>query len=434
MKPITIHPLQGLRGTIKLPGDKSISHRAAICAALSKGTTTLKNFLFSDDCLATLHVFKALGVKVQMKRNSSEVIIRSTGILHVPKSILDMKESGTSCRLLTGLLAAQNFSSKVSGKPSLKRRPMARILEPLRMMGADIKASQKQGEEFLPFRIYPAVLHGIEWQQKVPSAQVKSAILLAGLFAAGQTTVKEAVVSRDHTERMLKLFSAQVLLGKNITRIRKSILRSPKEVLIPGDISSAAFFMVAALLIKDSKILLKGASVNPTRVGIIHVLKRMGAQIRVMHNKNDYEPMADIEVKSSSLKGTVVKPSEIPSLIDELPILMVAAALASGKTVIEGAEELKVKEADRIQSMCSNLTKLGVNVKVKSLKNKVSLEILGRKAFEAASLKSFGDHRTAMSMVVAGLAANKAIHLDDVSCISKSFPEFLPVLKQLVHR
>jgi len=429
MKPIIIKPCSGLKGTIRIPGDKSISHRAAILSALAKGKTEIRNFLFSDDCLVTLNALKHLGVRVVARPQKGEVVIVSRGFLKKPATELNMRESGTSARMFLGLLAGQEFRSIISGAFSLSRRPMHRVLEPLRLMGSSVRSRKIRNDEFLPCEVFPEELHGIAWKQKVPSAQVKSAILLAGLFAKGVTSVVESVQTRDHTERMLKLFGAQIKFKSNALQIRKSILKSPGKIFVASDISSAAFFIVAALLTKNSKIILKDVSINPTRMGAIRVLKRMGADIKVSNERNSFEPRADLEVRSSSLKGTIVKAREIASLIDELPILMVAASRAKGKTLFEGVGELRVKETDRIRSMEFNLLKLGVNIRVKSLKESENIEIQGVGSFRGAHLKSFADHRTAMSMIVAALSAQNPCSIDDVSCISKSFPQFLSLLK-----
>ena len=433
MKPVKIQPISGLRGEVKLPGDKSISHRAAIVSAIASGKTRIRNFLFSDDCLVTLNALENLGVRVVCNEKEGEVTITSGGRFRPSKSALDMGESGTSARILLGVLAALDFKTRLRAAKSLSRRPMARVIKPLRLMGAKIRATKKGKDEFLPIEVFPSNLCGIEWRQKIPSAQVKSAILLAGLYAEGETIVSEPVPSRDHTERMLKLFGANLVIHKDKISIVKSELITPKEIFIPADSSSAAFFIVAALLTKNAKLLIKDVGINPTRMGAINVLKRMGADIRIINtdSSNLYEPMADIEVRSSDLCATTIKAGEIPTLIDELPILMVAAGRAKGKTVIEGAQELRVKETDRISSLTSNLMKLGVNIKVKALKKNVRIEIFGTNKFLGTNLKSFGDHRTAMSMYVAALTALGPSTLDDTQCINKSFPQFLSTFKHL---
>ncbi len=431
MKPIKIKPQSRLRGTVTLPGDKSISHRAVILASIVKGRTVIKNFLFSDDCLITLKALRCLGVNIKIQKNKKEIIVDSKGKFCPPRSVLNMGESGTSARILLGLLAARGFKAKLSGASSLMKRPMARVIAPLRLMGADIKARNRGGEEFLPIRISGKQLHSITWRQKINSAQVKSAILLAALNAEGKTAVIEPVASRDHTERMIKLFGGRINIKKSKITISESILRTPGKVFIPGDISSAAFFIVAAILIRGSKLLLRNVGVNSTRFGALRVLKRMGAKIRIINKRGGYEPIADIRVSSCNLRSTVIKHTEIPSLIDELPVIMVAASLAKGKTVIRGVKELRVKETDRIRSMRLNLMKLGVNIRVKALKKFETIEIIGDKQLTGSKLNSHGDHRTAMSMIVAALAAKGDSTLDDFSCISKSFPGFLSEIRHL---
>ncbi|PIY83681.1 MAG: 3-phosphoshikimate 1-carboxyvinyltransferase [Candidatus Omnitrophica bacterium CG_4_10_14_0_2_um_filter_44_9] len=433
MKPITIKLSKGLRGTVVVPGDKSISHRAAILAALARGKTRINNFLFSDDCFITLNALSALGVKMRVNKNKKEVFISSDGCLRPSKPPLWMGGSGTSARILLGVLAAQPFATKLTAAHSLLKRPMARVIVPLRLMGANIHAKRNGRDEFLPLEVFPSDLKAINWSQVVSSAQVKSAILLAGLYAKGKTCVNERIISRDHTERMLKLFNADLTMGGKSVCVKKGILRTPGLVNIPGDISSAAFFIVAALLVKNSKIVIKNIGINPTRIGAISVLKRMGARIRLLNKKNFFEPQADIEVFSGDLRATVINVNEIPGLVDELPILMVAASLASGTTIIRGVKELRVKETDRISSMTRNLLKLGVNIRVRAVNKNEIIEITGVRSLRPSNLQSFSDHRTAMSMFVASLAAKDECGLDDVACINKSFPGFLSVFKQLMY-
>ncbi len=432
MKSIKILPKTGLRGTVVVPGDKSISHRAAILASLAKGKTRIRNFLFSDDCLVTLKALRFLGVKIVCNVRCSEVLINSKGYLEAPKEPLFMGESGTSARVLLGVLAGQNFVSKMTAASSLVKRPMLRVIKPLRLMGANISARKAGGNEFLPLKVFPSPLKGAYWVQEVSSAQVKSAILLAGLFADGKTVVKEHVVTRDHTERMLKYFGASIkVIGKE-AHLDPCVIKTPGEVRIPCDFSSAAFFIVAALLVKGSRILIKDVGINPTRFGAFHVLERMGAKVGILKRRMSFEPVADIETVYSSLTATTIKAREIPSLIDELPVLMVAAARARGKTVIEGAQELRVKEADRIASMCFNLRQLGIKVDVYGdQKNGEKIVIFGAGSFNGAALKSFGDHRTAMSAYVAALAADSVSTLDNASCVNKSFPCFFKTMRQL---
>ena len=430
MRPLKIKPVQNLKGVVRVPGDKSVSHRALMLSAISKGRTVINNFLFSDDCLVTLRALSACGIKISADKRSAKVRVFSSGVLISPKKPLFMNESGTSTRVLAGLFAGQKVTAVLTGARSLNKRPMERIIKPLELMGASIKCGVKEG--FLPFEIFPAELHGITWKQKIASAQVKSAILLAGITAEGESVVIEPHATRDHTERMLKLFGARIKVAGNMVRLCKSELFSPGKISIPGDISSAAFFIVAGLIVPGSKLIIKDVGINPTRAGLLNVLRRMGAKINLLKKKNTFEPIADIEVVSSRLKGVIVESSEIPSLIDELPILMVAASFAGGKTLIKGVGELRVKEADRVESMRYNLTKLGVNIQVKRHNNNENVEIHGSGVDGGVHLKSFSDHRTAMSMVVAALSSRKGATLDDISCVKKSFPAFMPVLNHLI--
>jgi 3-phosphoshikimate 1-carboxyvinyltransferase len=430
-----IRPCLKVQGVIKnIPGDKSISHRAVIISSLAQGNTLIKNFSFSKDCLATLNAFKSLGVRID-KVGKNAIFVYGGGIfgLHKPKAAINLGESGTTMRILIGLLCGQNFAVTLKAGKSLNNRPMHRVIGPLRVMGAKIKAKVKNKDEFAPLKILPANLKAISWQMKIPSAQVKSAILLASLYAKGQTKIYEPIKSRDHTERMLKLFKANInKKGRNIF-IRPSDLVSPGQFYIPSDISSASFFIVLACLLNNSRLKINNVSLNPARCGVIRVLKKMGAGIKIVYKKKNYfEPMADLVIGSSKLKGVIVQEDEIPSLIDELPILMVAASLARGHTVFKGIGELRVKETDRIKAMLINLSKMGVSIKTKKRGRKEDVIIEGGHSLQGANLKSFGDHRTTMSMIMAGLCAKSPSVIDDIKCICKSFPDFLRILKPIL--
>ncbi len=399
-------------------------------SSISKGKTLIENFSFSDDCIATLKAFVSLGVRIK-KISRNRIVVNGVGVfgLKKPNGIINLAESGTSMRILIGLLCAQNFISKLDGRESLRKRPMLRVIKPLKLMGARINANSRGKDLYAPITISPSTLRSIDWKMSVSSAQVKSAILLAGLYAKGMTRIYEPVKSRDHTERMLKEFKAKIKVKGNNIHICPSSLISPKIIYIPADISSASFFIVLACLLKGSQIRINNLNLNPTRSGIINVLKRMHADIEIIYkNKNYFEPKADIVVKSSKLIATNIKKKEVPSLIDELPILMVAASFAKGQSVFEGIEELRVKETDRINSMIYNLSKMGAKIEVKDKKGKEAIVINGSKSLKGASLKSYGDHRTAMSMVVAALCAESPSNIDDVKCIKKSFPDFLKIL------
>lgn len=429
-----IKPCQKIQGILNLPGDKSISHRAIILSSIAKGKTKIKNFSFSNDCLVTLKSFRSLGVRIQLE-GKSDLCVYGVGIrgLKKPKSRINLAESGTSMRILIGLFSAQDFATKLDADRSLRNRPMLRVIKPLRLMGANIKARAKGKDEYPPISIFPSSLRSISWKMIIPSAQVKSAILLAGLYAKGKTKIHESVKSRDHTERMLKYFKANIKLKGKSIYIDSSKLISPKQIQIPVDISSAAFFIVLGCLLRGSCIKISNLGLNPSRTGAIEVLKRMGANIRTKKSRSRYfEPMFDVVVKSSKLKAVKIAKDKIPSLIDELPILMVAASLAKGESIFEGVEELRVKETDRIKSMIWNLSRMGVKIETKKRNKRQTLIINGTDILRGARLKSFGDHRTAMSMIVAGLLADSPSRIDEARCINKSFPDFLKVLKKVI--
>jgi 3-phosphoshikimate 1-carboxyvinyltransferase len=448
MKPFAVRRICGLRGEITLPGDKSIAHRSIIISSISRGQTRIENFPFNKDCLSTIQSFKKLDIKITQVRSKvrnrhvTKIIVNGKGLLGLkkPKGPIFIGESGTTFRLLLGTLAGQDFKVTLTAGKSLSQRPMLRVTNPLRMMGAKIKSkvkSQKsKTEEYPPLTIKGGNLSAITYKMPVASAQVKSAIMLAALYAKGKTRIYEPIPTRDHTERLLKLFKADIKLQRNNIVItgRKELL-SPGKITIPGDISSAAFFLVMAAIIPNSRILIRNVSLNPSRIGIIKVLKKMGAKIKVKSQKSkvkNAEPIGDILVKNSKLRSVIVKKKEIPSLIDELPILMVAACFARGKTIFEGAEELRVKETDRIRSMSWNLKRMGAKIKIFNTRGSERMVIQGVNQLNASRTKSFGDHRTAMSMVVAGLAAGDRTVIDDISCINKSFPDFIGLLKSLI--
>jgi len=458
MKPFVIRPLLHLEGEIFLSGDKSIAHRSIIISALSNGETRIENFPTNKDCLSTVKAFRKLGIKIRQASSTINVFGGGLHGLHKPRSPIFVGDSGTTLRLLLGVLAGQDFKTKLVAGKSLSQRPMLRVTQPLRMMGAEIKArvKSKKIEEYSPITIRGGNLKPITYTMPVASAQVKSAIMLAALYTKGKTRIIERVPTRDHTERMLKLFKARLKVKQNTIVIRGSNeLVSPKKIYIPGDISSAGFFLVLAAIIPNSKVAIRNVSLNPSRIGMIKVLKRMGADIKVTksqsHKVTSSEPMGDIVVKSSALKGTIVKKEEIPSVIDELPILMVAASLAKGRTIFEGVSELRVKETDRIRSMSWNLKKMGASITVFSATSRGGstkhfggnfggktagverIVIRGIKQLKATRVRSFGDHRTAMSMIVAGLAASGKASIDDISCINKSFPNFISLLDTLRH-
>jgi len=434
VKPLTVKNKFVPRGKILISGDKSIAHRALILSALACGRTTLRNFPFHDDSLSTLGALCALGVRIECKENKVLVYGKGKYGFKEPRGPIYVGDSGTTFRLLLGVLAGQKFQTKVKAGKYLSVRPMARVNLPLRLMGAKIYSKVKGSEEYAPITIQGGSLKGITYRPPVSSAQVKSAILLAGLFAKAATCVIEKDLTRDHTERMLKNFGADLRTkGKKIDLNPAKELTSPGEIYIPADISSAAFFIVLAAIIPNSKILINCLCLNPGRTGAIRVLKRMGAKIKISCLKDagsgSFEPRGDLSVVFSRLKAVTINHGEIPSLIDELPVLMVAACFVKGRSIIKGAGELKVKETDRINSMVSNLKKMGADIKTQKSGENIIIDGTGR--LRGASLKSFGDHRTAMSLVVAALAAEGESRIDDISCINKSFPCFLNILNCL---
>jgi 3-phosphoshikimate 1-carboxyvinyltransferase len=438
-----IKPISSFSGKINIPGDKSIACRAVIISAITKAKTSIKNFPANEDCFYTIELFKRLGIKITKDFNKLQpsIAVFGKGLygLNKPKSPIFAGDSGTAFRLVLGVLAGQGFRVNLTAGKSLSLRPMRRVTEPLRLMGAKIDARLRtqdaRNEEYPPLTIIGTRLKPILYKIPVASAQVKSAILLAGLYASGRTKVIESIRTRDHTERMLKLFKADLKLLRNTIVIKGQIeLVSPHKLYIPGDISSASFFFVLASILPNSKVLIKNVGLNPSRLGVIRVLGRMGANIRVASRKSQvtsYEPMGDLVVGSSILKGIKVKRTEIPSLIDELPILMVAACYAEGETIFEGVSELRVKETDRIRSMSENLCKMGASIKIVETCGIENIVIRGVKELVGTKVRSFGDHRTAMSMIIAGLKAKGRTIIDDIGCINKSFPNFLAILNFL---
>lgn len=445
MKPFVVKPLSCLKGEISFLGDKSIAHRSIIIGALAKSTTSIKNFPLNKDCLVTLNAFKKLGIRIAVEKDSkglsATLKISGRGLfgLKEPKGDIFVGESGTTLRLLLGILAGQNFKTRLTSGKYLSGRPMLRVTQPLRLMGAGISSRRAKSatgkEEYPPITITGGRLKAITYKMPIASAQVKSALLFAGLYADGKTKIIERFKTRDHTERMLKLFKANISVKKNSVTIQgKKELISPRVITLPGDISSAAFFIVLAALTKNSQVILKNITLNQTRIGIIKVLKRMGADIKIKYWKlktKDIEPAGDIIIKSSPLRATRIKKKEVPFLIDELPVLTVAASFTKGISVFENVGELRVKETDRIRSMSENLTKMGACIKTSKVRGEENIIIKGVKHLKGAKVRSFGDHRTAMSMVVAGVAAVGRTEIDDVSCINKSFPDFLRLLNTL---
>ena len=414
IKPIN-HPL---KATVNVPGDKSISHRAVIISSLAESSVEVTNFLAAEDCLSTVECMRALGANIV--RDGDKLLITGQG-LHVPDNVLDAGNSGTTVRLLMGLLAAQNFLTVFTGDNSLRRRPLARVIKPLSLMGASVFA---RNDNFLPAAVLPVnnKLRGITYQMPVASAQVKSAILLASLFADSPTTIIEPAPSRDHTELMLEAFGVRLERSVNSVKIFPADkLTAPEKISVPADISSAAFFIVLASIIPDSEIIISNVGVNPTRTGIIDVLKSMGADIKFLNPRRlTNEPVADLFVRYAPLRGVNVKAEIIPRLIDEIPVLAVAAAFAEGTSRFEGLAELRVKESDRLNVISTEFNKIAPDsFRVED----DSLIIVGQRQTNFAECQTHSDHRIAMALAIFGLAA-QGIAIDNTSCVNISFPNF----------
>lgn len=414
----------GLHGTVTVPGDKSISHRAVMFGALADGDTHISGFLTGEDCLSTIDCFRKMGVKIELAEHN--VVVHGVGLrgLKEPEGSLYTGNSGTTTRLISGILSGQPFPVTLTGDASIEKRPMGRIIRPLREMGADIDG--REGK-FCPLSIRPAALHGITYKMPVASAQLKSALLLAGLYADGPTTVIEPAPSRDHTERMLRALGARVESdGCTVTVHPPKSLRAA-DVSVPGDISSAAFFLVAGAIVPNSELTLQNVGINPTRDGMIEVLRVMGADLTISNVRGDTEPVADLTIRTSRLHGTEISGCMIPRLIDELPVLAVAAAFAEGETVIRDAQELKVKESNRIAAMTTELTRAGADC----AETEDGMIIRGGKPLHGAAFESYNDHRVAMSMAVLALAASGESEILEPEVVSISYPDFFETLRAI---
>ncbi len=415
-----------IHGEITVPGDKSISHRAVMLAAMSNGPCVIRGFLASEDCLSTVAAIRALGIEIERPDDDTLVVHGQRRVFTAPRGDIDCGNSGTTMRLLAGILAGQPFRSRLIGDASLTKRPMKRIMEPLQEMGANIRA---EGENHRP----PLVIEGgklspIHYISPVASAQVKSAVLLAGMFATGKTSVTEPSQSRDHTERMLEYFLVRPQKHDLTVSIHGGFTPESRDFQVPGDISSAAFWLVAAAAHPRAHLLVKNVGLNNTRTGIIGILVRMNAHVREAVQIKEAEPLGTIEIQGARLKGTVIEGREIPNVIDEIPILAVAAALAQGTTVIRNAEELRVKETDRLTAIATNLRAMGAQL----AEREDGLEIYGGTPLQGARVQSFGDHRIAMAFAVAGLFAEGETVVQDVDCVNTSYPGFHAQLEQVI--
>lgn len=416
----------GLKGEVTIPGDKSISHRAIMFGALAKGTTEVTNFLQGADCLSTIDCFQKLGISIT--NTKEQILIQGKGLhgLAAPTETLDTGNSGTTTRLISGILSGQCFETTLTGDASIQKRPMKRIMEPLQMMGADI--TSLKGNGCAPLSIKGSTLHGIQYHSKVASAQVKSAILLAGLYADSPTSVTEPTLSRNHSEIMLNYFGADVTSQDTTATITPEPVLLGQKVAVPGDISSAAYFIAAGLLVPNSEILIKNVGINPTRDGIIKVALDMGGDITLLNKITDQgEPTADLLVKSSNLHGTVIEGDIIPTLIDELPVIAIMAAFAEGETIIRDAAELKVKESDRITVMVENLSRMGCDI----TGTEDGMIIKGGHPLHGAVIESHLDHRIAMSFAVCALCADGVTDINQAECVNISYPAFYDDLKKL---
>ena len=428
----TIQKGNGLKGEISVPGDKSISHRAIMLASLANGNSEISGFLEGEDCLATIEVFKKMGVNIS--KNEEKFVVEGRGLhgLASPSSPLDFRNSGTSVRLCSGVLAAQQFSSILLGDSSLSSRPMTRITEPLELMGANTISTE---EGTLPIRIEPVEsLKSIKYSLPVASAQVKSCILFAGLYSKGITEIEEKVTTRDHTERMFNQFGIPIDISESkaakIIQMSRVEVINPSNIYICGDFSSASFFILAALITPNSELLLKNVGVNPTRIGFLHALKHMGANIELQNEIDSFEPTADILVKTSNLKGITLNTNLVANMIDEMPAFFIAASLAEGTTKVKDAKELRTKESDRLQSMSEVLDSFGVKFQLKD--DGIIINGLGKEGtFKASEINSFGDHRIAMASSIGSLRADGESTIIDCLNVNTSFPNFVDVCKQV---
>jgi 3-phosphoshikimate 1-carboxyvinyltransferase len=425
---MTVEKAGGLRGRVKVPGDKSISHRALLLGAIAEGTTRIHGFLPAADCLATLACVRGLGIEVE-RLSDTELIVQGRSLhgLIEPKDVLDCARSGTTMRLLAGILAGQPFYSVLTGNEQLRRRPMGRIVEPLRRMGTTVLG--RDDGRLPPLTILGGDLHGIEYRLPVASAQVKSAILLAGLYADGPTVIHEPGPARDHTERMLAAMGANIQYPIPNIKIQSSKLSS-LDILVPADISSAAYFIAATCLVPESKVTIEGIGVNPTRTGFLDALREMGADILVENQREvNGEPLADVVVRAGDLRGIEVRGAQVPRMIDEFPILAIVASQAQGTTMVSDAAELRVKETDRIANTATELRRLGACIEERP----DGFVVEGPTPLVGAQVNSHGDHRLAMSLAIAGLVADGETTIEEADCIADSFPGFEEILKTLVN-
>jgi 3-phosphoshikimate 1-carboxyvinyltransferase len=418
----TVSPARAIDGIITLPGDKSISHRYGMLAAIAEGTTSITNYSTGADCQSTLAAMAALGAKVE--RPEGKTVVHG-GVLQKPAADLDAGNSGSTIRMLSGILAAQPFTSRIGGDESLSRRPMQRIMTPLAEMGASIEA---RDGKFPPLTIHGGALRAIDYTLPVASAQVKSCVLLAGLFAKGDTVVRESIRTRDHTEIALKEFGAEIEVERKVITLREGAHLMGRELVVPGDLSSAAFFLVAALLMPESNLVIHGVGLNPTRSALLDFLVSLGASIKVLDvTQTGGELIGDLRVRASKVSGGVIEGALTAGLIDEIPALAVLGASSEGGLTVRDASELRVKETDRIATLESNFKRMGVAIET----TPDGFHLPGKQRFHAAELDSAGDHRIAMAFAVAALAADGPCTIDGADSAAVSFPEFFSTLRQV---
>ncbi|MCM8818829.1 MAG: 3-phosphoshikimate 1-carboxyvinyltransferase [Candidatus Omnitrophica bacterium] len=421
---IIVEKPKKLKGEIEVSGDKSISHRALIFGSISEGITEVSNISKSKDVLSTLNCLKKIGTKIEERE---DIVIVEGSKLKEPEDILDCGNSGTTIRLLSGVLSGHPFYSVLTGDSSLKNRPMDRIIKPLKMMGGEIYG--RDSNKFPPLTIIGKKLKGINFKMEIASAQVKSCIILATLFADGYTEIEEPYQTRDHTERMLKYFGGEIEKNGSKIIVKGNQKLKGKKIFVPGDFSSSAYFIAASLVIPDSEILIKNVGLNSTRIGFLKVIERMGGKFEILNKKEiSGEPIGDIKIYySEKLKGVEVFPEEVPNIIDEIPLIAVLGSIAEGKTIIKGAKELRVKESDRIKSITTELKKLSADIEEKE----DGFIVKGVKKLKASKVNSWQDHRIAMSLVIASFVAEGKTIIENVECVDISFPEFFDKFRQL---
>lgn len=427
-----IAPARGLHGVVTVPGDKSISHRYAMLCSIAEGDSTIYNYSSGADCHSTLACMQSLGIEhaFQDVEGRQALVVHGRGIngLTQPGQQLDAGNSGSTIRMLSGILSAQEFTTRIAGDESLAKRPMRRIIQPLSEMGANIEATNGN---YPPLTIHGSALHGIDYAMPVASAQVKSCVLLAGLYAAGETVVRESITTRDHTEIALRELGADLTIQGRVLRVRSGAVLKGRTLVVPGDLSSAAFFIVAALLVPNSDIILTNVGLNPTRTALLDVLRGMGADIKLLHVEQvNGEIIGNLQVKTSRIQGGVIEGAVTASLIDEIPILAILGALSEKGLVVRDASELRVKETDRIEAIAENLRRMQVSVET----TESTLTIPGRQRFHSAEIYSLGDHRIAMAFSIASLLADSVCLIHDSEAASVSFPEFYSTLEQMAKR